>query len=163
MENFIKTVRVGIAKPPYAKRGFSVFCKIQLKDGRLSISGVEGPTISGNCRGACGQIDSHDWHIKDYAPGWSKEVEGQFRAVWKKWHLNDMKSGTPAQMAYLEEHPITDRFDHYTAACQALTEAGLNPDNGYEYGSAWLRVDVPEEVLEFLCSLPDTDQRPAWV
>lgn len=34
---------------------------------------------------------------------------------------------------------------------------------GYKYGTAWLREDVPADVLSFLQSLPDTDQQPAWV
>jgi len=34
---------------------------------------------------------------------------------------------------------------------------------GYKYGSAWLREEVPQEVLDFLMSLPDTDKTPAWV
>jgi hypothetical protein len=34
---------------------------------------------------------------------------------------------------------------------------------GYRYGSAWCKEEVPESVLEFLKSLPDTDTVPAWV
>lgn len=34
---------------------------------------------------------------------------------------------------------------------------------GYEYGSKWLFESVPEEVIDFLVSLPDTDREPAWV
>ena len=34
-----------------------VFVEIKYSDGKLSITGVEGPTRSGNCIGSCGQID----------------------------------------------------------------------------------------------------------
>lgn len=34
---------------------------------------------------------------------------------------------------------------------------------GYRYGSAWLKEEVPAEVLAFLESLPETDKTPAWV
>lgn len=34
---------------------------------------------------------------------------------------------------------------------------------GYKYGSAWLYEEVPQDVLDFLMSLPDTDTQPAWV
>lgn len=34
---------------------------------------------------------------------------------------------------------------------------------GHRYGSSWLKVEVPEEVLTFLKGLPDTDRTPAWV
>ena len=34
---------------------------------------------------------------------------------------------------------------------------------GYKYGSAWLREEVPDEVLRFLRGLPGTDMEPAWI
>lgn len=34
---------------------------------------------------------------------------------------------------------------------------------GYKYGSAWLREEVPAEVVEFLRSLPESELVPAWV
>lgn len=37
------------------------------------------------------------------------------------------------------------------------------PACGYKYGSAWLKEEVPADVLDFLRSLPDTDGTPAWV
>lgn len=36
-------------------------------------------------------------------------------------------------------------------------------EDGPGYGSSWFRQDVPEDVLEFLKGLPDTDITPAWV
>lgn len=164
MDNFTKVVRIGLGPDG------NVFAKITFKDGNLSITGVEGPRSDGDCIGSCGQIIMHDWCIKQYAPGWDVETERRFREVWEQWHLNDMTAGSPAQMAYLRAHPVTDRMNHYTAACAALKAAGLQPDpnythNGkpYRYGSAWLKVGVPEDVLTFLAGLPETDIQPAWV
>jgi hypothetical protein len=37
------------------------------------------------------------------------------------------------------------------------------PVCGYKYGSAWLREEVPADVLEWLRELPHTDKKPAWV
>jgi hypothetical protein len=61
-------------------------------------------------------------------------------------------------------------MSHYEWALAKLTEAGLQPDasferNGkpYRYGSAWLRRDVPEDVLAWLVGLPNADRDPAWV
>lgn len=34
---------------------------------------------------------------------------------------------------------------------------------GYKYGTAWLKETVPDDVLAFLSSLPDTDKTPYWV
>ena len=37
------------------------------------------------------------------------------------------------------------------------------PVCGYKYGTAWKRVDVPQDVLDWLFQLPDTQRQPAWV
>lgn len=37
------------------------------------------------------------------------------------------------------------------------------PVCGYKHGSSWLREDVPDDVLEWLKSLPETTVKPAWV
>lgn len=37
------------------------------------------------------------------------------------------------------------------------------PTCGHKYGSSWEREDVPDDVLAFLQSLPETDKTPAWV
>lgn len=37
------------------------------------------------------------------------------------------------------------------------------PVCGYKYGSEWLKEEVPEEVLDFLKSLPDSPTKPAWI
>ena len=53
-----KIVNIGIVDIGSPK-GAELFCKIKIAEGRLSISGVEGPTQSGNCRGSAGQIVMH--------------------------------------------------------------------------------------------------------
>lgn len=161
-QDFTKVIRLGRVEDG------DVFCKVEYIGGRLSIVGVIGPTQDGNARGSCGQINDS---IKGYsemkpAPGWTQETLDQFLLFWDRWHLNDMQAGTPEQMAWLEEH--AEEFpgyptSHYDWAKDSLREAGLNPHNGYKYGSSWLKVDVPDDVIEFLRGLPDTDKEPAWV
>lgn len=159
-----KVIRLGTVKHGWDKTAYSVFCAIKFTDGRLSITGVEGPLASGNARGGCGQIEIVPDSITSFAPGWDREKLAQFKAVWDKWHLNDLKAGTPAQEAYLETQTFPGHpTNHYDWACKVLAEAGLNPDSGYSYGSKWLRVEVPDEIIDFLQSLPDTDKTPAWV
>jgi len=154
-----KIVRLGIGPDG------NVYCRIEYAEGRLSITGVEGPRADGDCRGSCGQIVMH---LKDRpesivsAPGWNTATIARFFATWDRWHLNHMRAGTPAQETYLREfrdYPL----NHYVRACEALAAAGLNPDGGYKYGSAWLHEDVPQDVLDWLFSLPDSDRTPAWV
>lgn len=162
-----KVIRLGTV------RDGSIFARIQFADGKLSITGVIEPMANGNSRGSAGQcimsFKEYDWRgyqsVADItpAPGWTPELVKRFFDAWDRWHLNDMKAGTPAQEAFLRANPINDAMDHYGKACAALKAAGLNPDGGYRYGSAWLKEEVPADVLEFLCSLPDTDVKPAWV
>ena len=172
-----KVVRLGTAKT-YRGRSYSIFCRIKYENGKLSITGVEGPTAGGNAIGACGQIDMHlrsEQHIIKLAPGWSRATLARFFDIWGQWHLNDMKAGTPMQEAYLIAHASeyeaikaqSDKcISHYEWAADVLNKAGLNPAPdrpGYAYGTKWLSVEVPSDVVEFLESLPDTDRQPAWV
>lgn len=165
MDNFTKTVRISTV-PAYGGSWMSVYAQICYQDGKLSISGVEGPTNDGNCKGSCGQIVMHEWQGLRCAPGWTQAMVAQFREVWDKWHLNDMKAGTPEQTAYLES---LGKYESYDWACTELEKAGLltapHPVTGepYRYGTAWLKTEVPGDVLEWLRGLPDTDEVPAWV
>ncbi len=129
----------------------------------LSITGVEGPKANGDANGSCGQIGMLEWVPIGYTSGYDDATIARLREVWDNHHLNDMCAGSPAQSAYLKANPVDDRMNHYKKASQALRDAGLNPDpnhihNGkpYVYGSAWLHEDVPEEIIEWLFSLPDT-------
>ncbi len=67
--------------------------------------------------------------------------------IWQKWHLNDTKAGTVKQQAFIDEWKTNNSYD-YTAACEALKEAGLYEDNGYKYGHSWLVDPLPEEVIK---------------
>ena len=168
MAKFTKIVRIGSTRTEG-----NIFCKIEFKeDSNLSITGVMGPLKNGNSKGACGQIDMDEWDIVKFAPGWNLALMNEFRSSWGKWHLNDMKAGSPAQTRFISENPVYAVYpiSHHDVASKALSDAGLNPDpdfmqdgKPYTFGSAWLRVDVPESVLEFLQSLPDSDKIPAWV
>ena len=37
------------------------------------------------------------------------------------------------------------------------------PVCGYRYGTAWLKEEVPQDVIDWLFALPDTKVQPAWV
>jgi hypothetical protein len=131
-------------------------------DGRLSITGVVNPTRGGDAI-SCGQCT--DVLIDPEF----KAAEGidvvRLHELWDRWHLNDMRAGSPAQEAWLREHPITAVYpqSHYKLARDVLAAAGLNPDpeTGYKYGHAWLREEVPEEVTDWLAVLPESDAMPA--
>lgn len=169
MRNFEKVIRIGTVD---CGRRASVFCKIKYEHDCLTISGVVGPLPSGNAIGSCGQINLANLHFKRFARGWNQEMVNMLRAIWDEYHLNDRVAGSPAQELYLKHNPCDDRMNHYEQAVKRLTAAGLNPDPNntnpmtgkpYEYGSAWLRKDVPEWALEWLYNLPEADQEPAWI
>lgn len=163
-EDFTKIVRIGTKQTP-GGRFYSVFATIRYQDGKLSITGVEGPYNSGNCVGSCGQIVEHLRSFHKFAKGWSFSKKQTFRKFWREWHLNDMIAGSPRQEEYLNENGRAA----YRENLQYLENAGLSPDTEYlidgkpyVYGSAWLTKEVPEHVLDFLKNLPDADRPHPW-
>jgi hypothetical protein len=145
-----KVLRIG------NKKGVGqVYCKIEYKEGKLSISGVESPNVYGNCRGGCGQINPVK--VDTLAKGWTYGKLARFNSIWAEWHLNDMKAGTPKQTEALKGKNLD-----YDKAVEYLKSINLYEDNGYKYGSAWLKVEVPQDVIDFLEALPNTDRQPAW-
>lgn len=151
MNSFRKLITPLWIKYPYQKTSMLVFCTISYKNGRLSITGVEGPNSHGGCRGSCGQIDTHlrqfDYKMK-FATGWSEELFRKFLDVWDKWHLNDMH----AECEHQEKLGWTYKT-HEGQKC---------PECGYEIGTVWTRREVPEDVLTFLSTLPDAIRPNPW-
>lgn len=160
-----KTVRIGTKDFGYGgcKRIASVFVTIKFDDGRLSITGVEGPKADGNAWGSAGQIDLSSGPWVEFAPGWDAEMVAKLQVIWSDWHLNDMQAGNPQQMAWLKANPVSFTYPetHYQAATKALDAAGMNPE-GDRYGHKWHRIDVPADVLAWLEALPETDKPSPW-
>lgn len=147
MKPFKKTVFLGITDQG------CLAANINFDGENLSITGNEG-------REHGGQIIMSEWRFLEYAQGHNAETVEKLRDIWQKWHLNDMQGGSPAQTAFLKANPVPRVGDYFTQASHALKGAGLNPDPNflhegkpYRYGTAWLRVDVPKEVLTFLNNL----------
>jgi hypothetical protein len=230
MFDFTKVYRLGTANT-YGGRWYSVYVKVEYKDGKLSITGVEGPYPSGNCAGGCGQINMSlkPDELKP-APGWTTDMIKRLLAIWDEWHLNDMKAGcehqraegwgkgkltlysyqltgealsrktlieaqgrrqlaegktvsyTPEEQAIVNlpfsyKSPDPEVPEHYQAKGKSEEwEGHVRPEQhpegklckpcpvcGYNYGTKWLKVEVPEDVLLELLAFPDTDRQPAWV
>lgn len=148
MTDFKKSVYLGVTADKEL-----ITVKIEFVAGILRFTGNIG-------RANWGQIVFSPWEITSYAPGIDADTVQKLRAIWEDWHLNDMQAGSPMQTAYLKAHPV-DRTNHYTAATEALKAAGLNPDANfihagkpYKYGTAWLKVEVPDDVAQWLNNLP---------
>lgn len=73
---------------------------------------------------------------------------------WRKYHLNNMHAGTPKQEESLNKAGITNWADDYDICRKYLESIGLLYDNGYKFGSAWLKEEIPaddlREIKEFL-------------
>lgn len=123
-----------------------------LKDGRFSMCAEIWNSRKTDilCGGQC---------VAEVAARFPSDAKAQrMLAIWKEWHLNDMKAGSPAQAAFLKSFPERQHYEdgfgsHFEWALAKLTEAGINPDPGflhngkpYSYGSAWLKVELPSEV-----------------
>jgi len=128
-----------------------------LKDGRFSMSGGVW-----NSRGtdyiACGQMVDE---IARFFPG-NKKLQ-RMVAIWHRYHLNDMKAGSPRQELFVAGRNSTGiRYD-YAETCNALSDAGLLVDseylhNGepYRYGTAWLKESIPDSVQAEIMSWSDS-------
>lgn len=160
---FTKSLRLGRNDYGYGStRLGSTFVTIKWDGKRLSITGVEGPKTNGDCMGGAGQIVDH-LAVTEFAPGWDAAKIEELAAVWKRWHLNDLKAGNPAQEEWLRANPVSYVYpqSHYEEATKALDAAGLNPQ-GDRYGHKWNHEDVPADVLEWLQALPDADIANPW-
>lgn len=74
----------------------------------------------------------------------------ELREVWRRWHLNGMNAGSPAQEAALRAKFPKDSGS-YELHVAYLKEIGIYNDpalDGYSYGSKWLREELPQEVLD---------------
>lgn len=132
---------------------------------RLSMVGVAGPKANGDARGSSGQcVDELDevtiWHH-----GWDAAKGARLKAIWQRWHLNDMRAGSQVQEDWLRANPVEATYpeSHYEKASEALAAAGLNPDaNGYKYGHAWKTEEVPEEIIRELFAFTPSQRVCPW-
>ena len=114
----------------------------ELKDGRFSMQAEIGNYCAGQC-------------VEEVAAFFPGSLKAQrMLAVWRDWHLNDMTAGSPAQEQFFKQHPETKNWD-YPQRVGALSRAGLNPDPNYlhkgkpyQYGTAWLKRTIPEDVIK---------------
>lgn len=101
--SFAKWVRVGRMRPGDTPAAF-LWVSIRWDGRRLSISGVDGPMRNGDALGGCGQC------IDALGSVTESEVDvPRLRAVWERWHLNDMRAGCAHQREWPTDAPVTLR------------------------------------------------------
>ena len=152
--------------------GGRAFVEWELTDGRFSMSGQVWDRQGSDCVTA-GQC------VDEIAEAFPNDAKLQrMREIWDRWHLNDMKPGSPKQTAWLKAHDaeyraaLTAGKDGYQWTCEALAAAGLNPDKsyrydgpgaanirdegaGYPYGHAWIKEELPPEVVAEIMAWSD--------
>ena len=65
--------------------------------------------------------------------------------LWEQYHLNDMHAGTEKQEAALLEAGLTGFAADYRECCDYLESINLLVDNGYKFGTGWLKREIPAE------------------
>jgi hypothetical protein len=107
----------------------------------LSIFGV---IFEDGKEGSWGQICEQ---VKDIIPA-------RLYRIWKRWHLNDMRAGTFTQEEILRQakNEGVDVSD-YGKACNYLQKFDAYDDDGYKYGHAWLKEELPQDVIDYVSTL----------
>ena len=96
----------------------------------------------------------------------NRKLWSEIYDLWKKYHLNGMKAGTPEQEAAIQEWIDSGHKYDYKDACEYLKSIGLYEVNftgksvgrlfnnePYKYGHAWIIEDLPEDVFERVMEL----------
>jgi hypothetical protein len=113
----------------------------------LSIVGdIQYGFRDGECGGQCVDEIRKIWgHIPEVA---------ELCDLWNRWHLNDIRAGTKAQMEFIRKLgkcPVSS--DWYTWACSSLKVNNLLIDQGYTFGNAWLFELIPATVVKRIKAL----------
>ena len=118
--------------------------------GTLSISGnvynrLKTDIIAG------GQLEEE---IKEYVTKYSIPMDklNEIIAIWKRWHLNDLRAGTPKQEEAVNIWLSKGNKYDYANACEYLKSIKLYNDNGYKYGTAWKKEELPYSVKQTILS-----------
>ena len=130
----------------------AVKVEIRLSDANnLAISGEVG-------HHTIGQIRDQLMDIDELSEGWTVGKVKKLSDIWKEWHLNDLIAGSPRQREWIKNN-YGEGYAPYADICEKMPADILDDSeylhNGkpYRYGSAWLRVDIPDDVLQWLRDL----------
>jgi len=116
--------------------------EIKIKEGRLSI-----------CGETCGSAGQCQDSIIPKNSAQEKLLE-----IWNTWHLNDLHAGTERQ-----EKALKKIKGDYSEQVKYLKSINLYDDNGYKYGTGWLKRELPEGIedkINDLCDkIAETEER----
>lgn len=129
--------------------------EIQFKDGNRNVVNLkikinkEGVfSISGDISSCGGQIYDEILPANIY--------QEKLINYWKKYHLNDMHAGTLKQEKALDRWYLTYNRDvGYDRKVEYLKSINMYNDNGYRYGTSWLKRELShnfEKKIDNLCN-----------
>lgn len=180
MGAFKKLLRPGTVVVPRYRTPAAVFVEVEWDGTALALSGVVGPTPSGNAVSGGGQLrwEREERDAISLYDGWDRDLLDRLFDVWERWHLNNARPGCGHQMADgWNERRIDPRkpADSYGRHFPGQKQDSWNllmwvrpdehpdglltkpcPECGYRFGTEWKTEPVPEEVLTFLAGLPDS-------
>ena len=143
-----------------------IVCSVRdgIKQPNLVISVNLRQTESGPALSIIGMLGNSAGHIHkevrsaecfNFRSGWTQEKLDKLLDVWEAYHLNDLQAGTPEQMEILRPWFETVKYPDncYENQLRQLDQYGMKVHNGHLYGSKWLYLPIPADVLEFLHSL----------
>jgi hypothetical protein len=140
----------------------AVDLEISFENGCFSASGTVWNNIKSDCI-AAGQMLGE---ISKFYP--NNKLVKKIVSIWSEYHLNDLTPGSPKQMAYLKSLSKPSDAEFYTWECEQLKKVNLLIDesflhNGkpYEYGSAWLKTKIPENVQQEIFSIINENKQAA--
>ena len=75
----------------------------------------------------------------------------EIRRIWKRWHLNGLRAGTPEQTAAIKAARAIDPKRTYEDDCNLLKIIDLYEveykGKPYKYGHAWIHEELPADVI----------------
>lgn len=87
----------------------------------------------------------------------------QIYRLWKLYHLNDMKAGTPKQEQAVREWKNEGNKYDYTEVCKMLESKNLLFDESYliggkpyRYGTRWLKEEISSEDMKQITEILET-------
>lgn len=92
------------------------------------------------CGGQC--LDE----IKNFIKG-NATFDSIYR-LWKLYHLNDLHAGTKKQEEALKQKFGGVNANIYTEQCEYLKSINLYDDNGYKFGTGWIKEEIPANDLQ---------------
>ena len=135
---------------------------LSFENGCFTASGTIWNNIKSDCI-AAGQMLGE---ISKFYP--NNKLVKKIVSIWRQYHLNDLTPGSPKQMDYLKSLKNQSYGDLYTWQRTKLAEVDLLIDksflhNGkpYEYGSAWLKTEIPENVQQEIFSIINENKQAA--